>query len=94
MNLLDMQNMSDGEYKWILYMRDQFTKCSWAYPLKSNEMGLITEKILQQYYLFAISQALQNVHRREFAAQVIEVLHICTKICYSSFIIDYFNVFF
>ncbi|CAF4803902.1 unnamed protein product, partial [Rotaria magnacalcarata] len=94
MNVLDMQNMSDGEYKWILYMRDRFTKCSWAYPLKSNEMGPITEKLLQQYYFFAISQALQSVHRREFAAQVIEnvektwtnlkiingrVLHSCTQ---------------
>ncbi|CAF1622242.1 unnamed protein product [Rotaria magnacalcarata] len=71
-NVLDMQNMSDGEYKWILYMRDRFTKCAWAYPLKSNEMGPITEKLLQQYYFFAISQTLQSVHRREFAAQVIE----------------------
>ncbi|CAM4979039.1 unnamed protein product [Rotaria socialis] len=90
MNVLDMQNMSDGEYKWILYMRDRFTKCSWAYPLKSNEMEPITEKLLQQYYFFAISQALQSVHRREFAAQNFEktwtnlkiingrIMHSCT----------------
>ncbi|CAF4963321.1 unnamed protein product [Rotaria magnacalcarata] len=53
-------------------MRDRFTKCSWAYPLKSNEMGPITEKLLQQYYFFVISQPLQSVDRREFATQVIE----------------------
>ncbi|CAF2120259.1 unnamed protein product [Rotaria magnacalcarata] len=74
MDLLDMQNISDGEYKWILYMRDQFTKFSWAYPLKSNEIGSIIEKLLQQYYFFKVSQALQCVQREEFAAQVIENL--------------------
>ncbi|CAF2076196.1 unnamed protein product [Rotaria magnacalcarata] len=80
MNVLDMQNMSDGEYKWILYMRDRFTKCSWAYPLKSNEMGPITEKLLQQYYFFVISQPLQSVDRREFATQNFEKIWTNLKI--------------
>ncbi|CAF4555212.1 unnamed protein product [Rotaria socialis] len=54
-------------------------------------MEPITEKLLQQYYFFAISQAFQRVHRREFAAQNVEktwtnlkiingrVLHSCTQ---------------
>lgn len=80
MDLIDMENMSDGKYKWILYIRDRFAKCSCAYPLESDQMELLEEKILQQYYFFAISRMFHSVHEKGLVPQIVKVLHISTNI--------------
>ncbi|CAM4843984.1 unnamed protein product, partial [Rotaria magnacalcarata] len=73
-DLIDMQNMTDGEYKWILHTKDHFTKFSWAYPLICNDTKSIAEKLLQQFYLFGLPQILQSVHGKQFVAKVIKIL--------------------
>ena len=35
-DLIDFRSRPDGEYKWIMHVRDHFSKFSWAYPLKSK----------------------------------------------------------
>lgn len=71
--LIDMHNMSDGEYVWILYTQDYYTKFAWAYPFKSKEVALITEKLLQQFYLFGAPQILQSLNEKELFDEVIKV---------------------
>jgi hypothetical protein len=35
-DLMDFSTISDGEYKWILQMKDHFTKMVWLRPLKNK----------------------------------------------------------
>ena len=73
MDLIDMRNIQDGEYKWILHIKDLFTKFSWAYPLKSNETAAIAKELLQQFCLFGAPCVLQCASGNEFVAKVLQV---------------------
>ncbi|CAF4774270.1 unnamed protein product [Rotaria socialis] len=75
MDLLDMRNIQDGEYKWILYTMDHFTKFSWAYSLKSKEVKSIADKLLEQFYSFGTPRILQSDNGKKFVAKVIKVWH-------------------
>ncbi|CAF3596553.1 unnamed protein product [Rotaria socialis] len=70
MDLLDMRNIQDGEYKWILYTMDHFTKFSWAYSLKSKEVKSIADKLLEQFYSFGTPRILQSDNGKKFVAKV------------------------
>ncbi|CAM4830056.1 unnamed protein product [Rotaria magnacalcarata] len=72
--LIDMRNIQDGEYKWILHTMDHFTKFSWAYPLKSKEAKSVADKLLQQFYSFGTPRILQSDNGKEFVAKVIKEL--------------------
>ncbi|CAM4841372.1 unnamed protein product [Rotaria magnacalcarata] len=69
MDLLDMRNIQDGEYKWILYTMDHFTKFSWAYSLKSKEVKSIADKLLEQFYSFGTPRILQSDNGKKFVAK-------------------------
>jgi hypothetical protein len=73
MDLIDMRWRPDGMLKWILHVKDHFSKFSWAYPLGSNEPELVAEKLLNQFYSFGVPCVLQSGNGKEFVARVIKV---------------------
>lgn len=73
MSLIDMGNHPDGKFKWILRVKDHFSKFSWAYPLESKEIESVAEKLLNQFYTFGPSRILQSDNGKEFVAQIIKV---------------------
>ena len=40
-DLIDVRADPDGEYQWILHIRDHFSKYSYTYPLKSKESSAV-----------------------------------------------------
>jgi transposase InsO family protein len=74
MDLIDLRSIRDGEFQWILHIKDHFSKFSWAYPLCSKEAQSVAEKLLQQFYLFGVPKILQSDNGKEFVAKVIKVL--------------------
>ncbi len=71
-----MTSVPDGEYKWILYIKDHFTNFLWAYSLKSNETESVAEKLLEQFYSFGAPRILQFNSEKEFVAKIIMVLQL------------------
>ncbi|CAF1430049.1 unnamed protein product, partial [Didymodactylos carnosus] len=74
MDLIDMHSVPDGEFKWILHVKDHFTKFSWAYPLQTKEAAPVPLKLLDQFYSFGPPRILQFDNGQEFIAQVIKNL--------------------
>lgn len=72
-NLIDMRNMPDNEYKWILHTKDHFTKFSWAYPLASNEAEDVAEQLLRQFHSFGTPCILESNKDKQFVDDVIRV---------------------
>jgi hypothetical protein len=64
MDLMDFTSQPDGEYHWVLQLKDHFSRMIWLFPLKdksNNEVAnalrtwifhstLIMEKNLQERY--------------------------------------------
>ncbi|CAF3273316.1 unnamed protein product [Rotaria socialis] len=72
MDLIDMRSRPDGKFKWILHVKDHFTKFSWAYPLETKEAEPVAEKLLQQFYAFGAPHILQSDNGKEFVARIIK----------------------
>ncbi|CAF1267189.1 unnamed protein product [Rotaria sordida] len=71
MDLIDMRCRPDDKFKWILHVKDHFSRFSWAYPLESKEPELVAEKLLNQFYSFGAPRILQSDNEKEFVARVI-----------------------
>ena len=69
-----MRSIRDGEFQWILHIKDHFSKFSSAYPLCSKEAQAVADKLLQQFYSFGVPKILQSDNGKEFVAKVIKVL--------------------
>ncbi len=68
-----MRDRPDGKFKWILHVKDHFSKFLWAYPLESKEVEPMAEKLLNQFYTFGPPCILQSDNGKEFVAQIINV---------------------
>ncbi|CAH1258983.1 KRBA2 [Branchiostoma lanceolatum] len=74
MDLIDMTSRPDEDYKWILHMRDHFSKFSWTHPLTSKRVSEVAEKLVQTFCLFGSPHLLQSDNGKEFVAGVINEL--------------------
>ena len=70
--LIDMSSRHDGEYRWILHMRDHYSKFSYTHPLTSKRASEVASKVMQTFCLFGAPKILQSDNGREFVAAVIE----------------------
>ncbi|XP_046581445.1 KRAB-A domain-containing protein 2-like [Haliotis rubra] len=73
-DLIDMTSRPDSDFKWILHMRDHFSKFSWTHPLTSKRSGEVAEKLVQTFCLFGCPQIMQSDNGREFVSAVINDL--------------------
>lgn len=58
-DLIDMRADPDGEYHWILHIRDHFSKYSSAYPLKSKESTEVANILMMWIGQFGPPRILQ-----------------------------------
>ena len=72
MDLIDFSSRPDGDYRYILHVRDHFSKYSWAFPLTSKRASEVAEKIVELFCTFGPAKILQSDNGREFTASVIE----------------------
>ncbi|KAK3921625.1 KRAB-A domain-containing protein 2 [Frankliniella fusca] len=73
-DLVDMQTMADGEWKWILVCQDHLTKFIHLRPLKSKHAAAVAEHVLSIFLVFGAPTVLQSDNGREFCNAIIESL--------------------
>ena len=66
MDLIDFTSIPDGNSKWILHMRDHFTKYSWAHPLPSKEAAGVATKLKSTFCMFGAPEILQVFSIHDF----------------------------
>ena len=69
-----MHREADGQYKWILHIKDHFSKFSAFYALKSKESAEVVYALAHFISLFGPPDSLQCDNGREFKGMVIALL--------------------
>jgi len=73
-DLIDMRADPDGEYQWILHIRDHFSKFSCAYPLKSKESMEVAIALMVWIGQFGPPKILQCDNGNEFKGEVLRIV--------------------
>ncbi|XP_070206542.1 KRAB-A domain-containing protein 2-like [Littorina saxatilis] len=71
MDLIDMRTRPDGDFSWIIHLRDHYSKFSWVHPMTSKRAVEVAENVLKTFYLFGAPKILQSDNGKEFVAGVI-----------------------
>ena len=59
MDLIDFTSHPDGDMKWILHMRDHFSKYSWAHALPNKQAAGVAAKLKTTFCMFGAPEILQ-----------------------------------
>ncbi|XP_068205412.1 KRAB-A domain-containing protein 2-like [Palaemon carinicauda] len=70
-DLVDMQTMKDGNYRFILHYMEYLTKFHVIRPLKSKTAAEVTNELLFIFLDIGAPHILQSDNGREFTAEVI-----------------------
>ena len=73
-DLIDMQSMPNGQYKWILVYQDHLTKYCILRPITSKRAAEVAFQLMDIFLLFGSPQILQSDNGSEFTASVITEL--------------------
>ena len=73
-DLVDMQTMKDGGYRYILHYVEYLTKFHVIRPLKSKTACEVAHELLMIFLDFGAPHILQSDNGREFTAQIINEL--------------------
>ena len=73
-DLVDMQSMKDGSFKWILHYQEHLSKFHILRPLTSKTATEVARELLLIFLDFGAPRVLQSDNGREFTAQVIAEL--------------------
>ncbi|XP_037772660.1 KRAB-A domain-containing protein 2-like [Penaeus monodon] len=76
MDLIDMQSMAQGSYKWIMVYQDHLTKFCVLHPLSSKRAAEVVHHLTDIFLLFGAPYILQSDNGSEFTAEVISELKI------------------
>ncbi len=74
MYLINFRGFSDENFKYILYIKDYFTRFSWDYPLSSKETDAVALKLFELFTEIRLLTILQSDNGREFTSKVIKNL--------------------
>jgi len=74
MDLIDLNQYPDNGFKYILHVRDHFSRFSWGKPLTSKEPVVIAGILFEIFCQFGPPIILQSDNGKEFTAHVIEKL--------------------
>ena len=70
-DLIDMQSMKQGEFRWIMVYQDHLTKFCVLRPLTSKRAAEVAYQLLDIFLLFGAPCILQSDNGSEFTAQII-----------------------
>lgn len=73
-DLIDMQSMPSGQYKWIMVYQDHLTKYCVLRPLSTKRAAEVAYQLMDIFLLFGAPQILQSDNGSEFTASVITEL--------------------
>jgi transposase InsO family protein len=72
MDLIDFRRSPDENFKYILHIKDHFTRFSWAYPFVSKKTNDIALKLFELFTEIRPPTILQS--GREFTSKIIKNL--------------------
>ena len=70
MDLIDFRGLPNENLKYILHIKDHFTRFSQAYPLSSKEIDTVALKLFELFTEIRPLTILQSDNRREFISKV------------------------
>ena len=73
-DLIDMQSLPHGSFKWIMVYQDHLTKFVVIRPLISKRAADVAYQLMDIFLLFGAPHILQNDNGSEFTAQIISDL--------------------
>lgn len=80
MDLIDMRTRPDAiqgkTYKWILQLKDHFTKYCWAKALENKEAREVYQTVREIFFMFGPPHILQSDNGREFVNELINSLQL------------------
>ena len=74
MDLIDFRGLPDKNFKYILHIKDHFTRFSWAYPLSSKRTNVVALKLFELFTEIGPPTILQSDNGGEFTSEVIKSL--------------------
>lgn len=78
MDLIDMRSRPDHFsrkiFKWILQLKDHFTKFCWAHPLETKEAQEVYSVVRNIFFNFGPPRILQSDNGREFVNDLMNSL--------------------
>ena len=60
MDLIDMTSKEVNNFRYILSIRDHFTKYTWAFPLKSKKSEEVAKHLVEIFCAFGAPKILQS----------------------------------
>lgn len=72
-DLVDFRHEPDGQYKWILHIKDHFSKFTSLYPLKSKTSEEVANSIAHWIGCFGHPEILQCDNGREFKGYLLKL---------------------
>jgi hypothetical protein len=73
-DLIDMRHEPSGQYKWILHIKDHFSKYTQLYPLKNKHAGPIADCFAQFIAAFLPLKIMQADNGKEFKGALLILL--------------------
>ncbi|CAF1106796.1 unnamed protein product [Brachionus calyciflorus] len=71
MDLIDMQTLPDGEYKWLMVYQDHFTKFLQLRPLRAKIAIEVASALIDVFSILGVPYLLQSDNGREFRNQIL-----------------------
>ena len=75
-DLIDMQSLPQGQFKWIMVYQDHLTKFCILNALTSKRAAEVAHRLLDIFLLFGAPHILQSDNGSEFTAQIVEELKV------------------
>lgn len=66
MDLIDMRTHANGEYRWILHIKDHTSKFSYSKALRTKQCVEVAAAVREVFYLYGPSSILQHDRGLEF----------------------------
>lgn len=65
-DLIDMRSVEHNGFKFIMHVKDHFTKFSWLFALPSKEANNVATHLRNIFYTFGPPKILQSDNGKEF----------------------------
>ena len=72
MDLIDMREQPDGKYRWILHIKDHYSRFCMLYPLRRRSGSAVVRHLLEWIAILGPPQILQTDNGPEFVNKTIE----------------------
>ena len=76
-DLVDLRNMKDGHYSWVIQIKDHFSHYAWLHPLRTKESKRVAKVMADWFMYTGYPKILQCDNGGEFNGALLEL---CEKV--------------